>query len=82
MASERALHGRKTNWVDFDHIDYGASSWNKTRLARNRRIDDRDLVAAELDVFWVAFHLAAVREDETRARLCGSASLGTLERLP
>lgn len=49
MASERALHGRKTNVAWFDHVKYGGSVWNKSRLARNRRIDDRAEVGAARD---------------------------------
>lgn len=44
MASEHALHQRKTSGAWFDGIDVGGRRWNKNRLARNRRIDDRKLV--------------------------------------
>lgn len=49
MASEHALHGRKTAMSWFDDIKVGGSRWNKTRLARNRRIDDRAEVAEQQD---------------------------------
>lgn len=46
MACEHALHGRKTNIPWFDHVTCDGSTYNKTRLARNRRRDDRALVTA------------------------------------